>query len=63
MGKIVSTTPFTHQKLSARIIRADGSVEDLGVIAFNHRSWYIRLAYRLGGWPLASKLMRLQEDY
>lgn len=33
--------------ISARVIRADGTVEDLGVVSYYHRRWYRRLWWRL----------------
>ncbi len=35
--------------LEASITRADGTVEPQGVVAYWHRRWYKRLAYRLCG--------------
>jgi hypothetical protein len=36
-------------ELSARIVRADGTVEELGVVSAWHRNPLIRLWYRLRG--------------
>ena len=36
--------------ISARVIRADGTVEDLGVIARKDAPWWKRLARRVRQW-------------
>lgn len=35
---------------SAKIIRADGTVVDLGVVSFYHRSLWRRMAWRISQW-------------
>jgi len=41
------TTGYRQVTLEARIIRADGTVEELGVISYWHRNPFKRLAWRL----------------
>lgn len=42
----IETKP-TQATVSAVITRADGSVEDLGVISYWHRSFFRRLLWRV----------------
>jgi hypothetical protein len=37
--------------IEAVVIRANGDREDLGVVSYWHKSWYRRLAWRLGWRP------------
>ena len=34
--------------VEAVVIRADGTREDLGVVAYYHKNWWKRMAWRLG---------------
>lgn len=40
-GKVSST------QISAKIIRADGSIEDLGIISYWHKSFFKRLRFKI----------------
>jgi len=46
MGDLTATGRPIEQSISAVVTRADGSVEDLGVIAYWHRNPLRRLAWR-----------------
>lgn len=35
-------------RIEAIVTRADGRVENLGVISYWHKSWFRRLLYRIG---------------
>lgn len=43
-----ATTGVSQVSVEAKVIRADGRVEDLGVVAFWHRNPFKRLAWRIG---------------
>jgi hypothetical protein len=47
MSPIHATAAVKEASLSAVVTRADGTVEDLGVIAFYHRNPLRRLWWRL----------------
>jgi len=47
-----ASQPVKESSLQARIVRADGTVEDLGTIAYWHRSLLKRILWRV------SQLMR-----
>jgi hypothetical protein len=47
MSISTATTGVSQVSVEARIIRADGSVEDLGAIAYWHRNPLKRLAWRI----------------
>ena len=47
MNAFTAKSQIKQQTLEAKVIRADGSVEDLGVIAFYHRNPLRRLAWGL----------------
>ena len=36
--------------IEAKVIRADGSVEDLGVIARNNEKWFSKMLRRIKKW-------------
>jgi hypothetical protein len=42
-----ATTGVSQVSVEAKVIRADGRVEDLGVVAFWHRNPFKRLAWRI----------------
>ena len=39
--------PIGSVSLEAKITRADGTIEDLGRLAYYHKRWYRRLAWHL----------------
>jgi hypothetical protein len=45
-----ATTGTQSVSVSARVIRADGRVEDLGTVAYWHRNPLKRWAWRLARW-------------
>lgn len=48
MGKEIKAKGRAEQAtIEAKIIRADGTVEELGVVSYWHRRWYKRLWWRL----------------
>lgn len=47
MSDLVATGKQVERSISAVVTRADGSVEDLGVIAYWHRNPLRRWAWRL----------------
>ena len=47
MSNLVATGKQVERSISAVVTRADGSVEDLGVIAYWHRNPLRRLAWRI----------------
>lgn len=47
MSVFLASQPVRQTSVEAKIIRADGTVEDLGVIAYWHRNPLRRLAWRL----------------
>jgi hypothetical protein len=49
MTEVIAYQPVKRSELSATITRADGTVEELGVIAAWHRNPLMRLWYRLRG--------------
>ena len=49
MGEIRTTADAEMVALSAIVTRADGTVEDLGVIAYHHRNPLRRLWFKLTG--------------
>ncbi|HEY9273636.1 hypothetical protein [Achromobacter sp.] len=42
-----AASPVRETTVEARVIRADGTVEELGTIAYWHRSWFKRAAWRI----------------
>ena len=38
---------MTESSVSAKVIRKDGKVEDLGVVSYWHKSWIKRLMFRI----------------
>ena len=42
-----ATAGVSQVSVEAKVIRADGRVEDLGVVAFWHRNPFKRLAWRI----------------
>lgn len=49
-GNIIFNTRPKKAVVRARIIRADGSVEDIGTIAYYHRNPIWRALWRIGQW-------------
>lgn len=49
MPEITSSAPIQMASLEAVITRADGTVEDLGVIAYYHKNPLRRLWFKLTG--------------
>ena len=47
MSKMVVPANARQASIRATVIRADGRVEDLGVVAFYHRNPLYRWAYRV----------------
>jgi len=47
MGEIRTSQPVKMVSLEAKVIRANGDVEDLGMIAYWHRNPFKRLAFKL----------------
>lgn len=47
MGKVQAVGGVKEMTLNAVIIRADGTREDLGTIAYHHRNPLRRLAFKL----------------
>lgn len=59
MPDLTSSSGYRSIVLEARVIRADGRVEDLGAIAYWHRNPLRRWAWRITRWlrwPVASPL-------
>jgi hypothetical protein len=48
MGEMIAPQDHAAQ-LEVRVIRANGDVEDLGIVAFHHPKWYRRAWFRLTG--------------
>lgn len=46
-GVIQVNSPVKEARLMATVIRADGSVEELGTIAYWHKSRIVRLMHKL----------------
>jgi hypothetical protein len=46
---MINASQPKRAELSAIITRADGTVEDLGVIAAWHKHWWMRLWYHIKG--------------
>lgn len=42
--------PFRSAEVSLKVIRANGDVEDLGVVAYWHRNPLLRLRWRISQW-------------
>ena len=47
MGITHGTVGAREVSMSARIVRADGSIEELGTIAYWHRNPFKRIAWRI----------------
>ena len=47
MGRIKASVPIKRATISAVIKRADGTIEDLGIISYYHRNPLMRLAYKV----------------
>ena len=48
MSSFPATTTLNQVSVEARVIRRDGTVEDLGAVAFWHKNPLRRMAWRLG---------------
>lgn len=48
MGRIEAKGPFREASIAAVVTRADGTVEDLGVVARWHKNPLVRARWRLG---------------
>lgn len=46
-GRLVAEDKVTQAAIGARVVRADGSVEDLGTVAYYHRNPLRRAWFRL----------------
>ena len=47
---IRSKVPVSEASIAATVIRADGTIEELGVISYYHKNPLRRLAWRLNRW-------------
>lgn len=47
MSSITTSQPVKQASVEAKIIRADGTVVDLGVIAYYHKNPFKRLGWRI----------------
>lgn len=50
MGTIIAKSRAKKQTIHAVVTRADGTVEDLGMVAYWHKNPLKRLAWRLYRW-------------
>lgn len=50
MGRVTATADAREVTVRGRVIRADGTVEELGVLAYYHRNPLRRLWWRLTHW-------------
>lgn len=55
MGRIQAKGPLREASIAAVVTRADGTVEDLGVVSRWHKNPLIRLAWRLSDLRKRSK--------
>lgn len=55
MTKMVVPAGAKSASIRARVIRADGRVEDLGLIAFHHKNWIIRRA--VNAWLVVKRIL------
>jgi hypothetical protein len=47
MSTVIAPARAVEQTITAVITRADGSVEDLGIVSYYHRRWYRRWIFKL----------------
>lgn len=47
MGNIIAQTPIKKAAISVVVTRADGTVEDHGVVSYQDNRWWKNLEFRL----------------
>lgn len=47
MSKLAAKQGIKEQIIEAKVIRADGTVEDLGVVNYWHKSWWRRAIWKI----------------